>query len=1089
MTRGDFKVPRYKLTLDLDGRTKGLQASLNQLNRQINKVYRKGKENNNQISNKDLTNLRRLANRLTDSLENTKAQRLSAYEQAKQSGNKKDAEHALKDLELLTEAIKETHGTIYDEKSTYNVINQEFKVTSSKNFESPRSSRFLRDMEFDINETFHEIGYFTRRSSLYQARWNTTRATGYITEEQKTSYKATSSQLHSNYANLSDRLKWQMHVYDTELEMRQNRLSNLQEKAKKGTITDSEISYMAGLTEEIINLKKFREKISYANVHLNRANKSITDTDKLMSDDYSNNAIKVLGSRNSLSGWWRNHGRGVIRQASMSAIGSVISSHQLGNQLMVGSYDSIKPVTYATGIKDTQIQNTLADYKDAVSYSDAVAYLNAYVSGSGDANLNQNQISGLLSDWSGLANHNAVSDASVQELLATTSTVADKTTVKQQGSLANQIQQALTNSGMATKGNQQIQALNSMYNTAYSYGGSLSSSQMTTMVGFQAQMAQGGSVLQGAQGANAYSHFSNIFSSGSAISNNTARYIFAGGDTQYSSYRGQAVLTEDMQNASKNPIKYRNAISSLLNNASAFSDTKEGQRKLASANLVVLSNSSLSEKQAEKLVDLYQSGKFSKKEVNKAVNGTSKGSKSAYDRSGTKTIKESQSAKEANSLHTAHALNVLTKALLPFKRNWLINIGGQVVGGIGGALVAEGISSYIMKSSIGKNLFSKAGLSEIASGIKEVFSGNNVSKVKSSKVAQYGVKALRGLKSSRGGKLGLIAGGLALGSYMLNKHDKADASTRTTAHKGTHKATNGSPHHNQTLTGKADDYASGLIGNLANLFHIKHALIYKENKRLIRKFNTFWDIWLKRMTNKSEYGADTSDTIAGSDDSATTPEGWRDIIKKAAKASGVTVTDSQVNTIISMIRAESGGDQTAIQQISDINSANGDPAKGLLQFTTRTFNAYAVPGHTNILSGYDQLLALFNDSNWQNDLHVGGWGPTGKAIRTNANGSIHQGIGSMLPISSKSDYAGIMQDLSDLRMFTKVKQTTKVSVNNVKRNKPKITVNINTDNAVNYSDNAVISDTINYVFDSWIKGKQMSNLARYYSTSNSGLYV
>ena len=412
-----------------------------------------------------------------------------------------------------------------------------------------------------------------------------------------------------------------------------------------------------------------------------------------------------------------------------------------------------------------------------------------------------------------------------------------------------------------------------------------------------------------------------------------------------------------------------------------------------------------------------------------------------------------------------------------------------MVGGIGGALITEGISSYIMKSSIGKNLFSKDGLSEIASGIKGVFSGNTVSKIKSSTVAEYGIKALHGLKSSKGGKLGLVAGGLALGSYMLNKHDKADASTRTSISNNGAKTSSNPQHPSQTFTDKAEDYASGLIGNLANLFHIKHALIYKENKRLIRKFNTFWDIWLKRMANKSEYGADTSDTIASSDDSATTPEGWRDIIKKAAKASGVMVTDSQVNTIIAMIKAESGGDQTAIQQISDINSANGDPAKGLLQFTTRTFNAYAVPGHTNILSGYDQLLALFNDSNWQNDLHVGGWGPTGKAIRTNANGSIRQGIGNMLPISNKSNYAGIMQDLSDLHMFTEVKQTTQVPVNNVKRNKPKITVNINTDNAVNYSDNSVISDTINYVFDSWIKGKQMSNLGRYYSTINSGLYV
>ncbi|WP_304134028.1 hypothetical protein, partial [Limosilactobacillus coleohominis] len=39
--------------------------------------------------------------------------------------------------------------------------------------------------------------------------------------------------------------------------------------------------------------------------------------------------------------------------------------------------------------------------------------------------------------------------------------------------------------------------------------------------------------------------------------------------------------------------------------------------------------------------------------------------------------------------------------------------------------------------------------------------------------------------------------------------------------------------------------------------------------------------------------------------------------------------------------------------------------------------SYAMPGHTNIWSPYDQLLAMFNDSTWRSDLHTGGWGPTG----------------------------------------------------------------------------------------------------------------
>ncbi|MDN5811358.1 MAG: hypothetical protein L0H21_07490, partial [Tetragenococcus koreensis] len=38
----------------------------------------------------------------------------------------------------------------------------------------------------------------------------------------------------------------------------------------------------------------------------------------------------------------------------------------------------------------------------------------------------------------------------------------------------------------------------------------------------------------------------------------------------------------------------------------------------------------------------------------------------------------------------------------------------------------------------------------------------------------------------------------------------------------------------------------------------------------------------------------------------------------------------------------------------------------------------AAKGHKNIYSGYDQLLALFNNSNWKRDIAPnGGWGPRG----------------------------------------------------------------------------------------------------------------
>lgn len=112
---------------------------------------------------------------------------------------------------------------------------------------------------------------------------------------------------------------------------------------------------------------------------------------------------------------------------------------------------------------------------------------------------------------------------------------------------------------------------------------------------------------------------------------------------------------------------------------------------------------------------------------------------------------------------------------------------------------------------------------------------------------------------------------------------------------------------------------------------------------------------------------------------------WISYIKRAAHQMHTNVTQSDINKIVSMIQGESGGNAKVRQQIDDINSREGHPAQGLLQFIPTTFAAFAAPGHRKILNGYDQLLALFNDSNWKNDIHYGGgWGPTGH--RRYANG-------------------------------------------------------------------------------------------------------
>lgn len=108
---------------------------------------------------------------------------------------------------------------------------------------------------------------------------------------------------------------------------------------------------------------------------------------------------------------------------------------------------------------------------------------------------------------------------------------------------------------------------------------------------------------------------------------------------------------------------------------------------------------------------------------------------------------------------------------------------------------------------------------------------------------------------------------------------------------------------------------------------------------------------------------------------------WRSQIQRAAAQMGESVTPAEINGILAQINRESGGNQRIVQSsaVWDVNTAAGNPARGLLQYIPQTFAAYRVPGHNNIYSGYDQLLAFFNNRTWRRDLPYGrrGWGPRG----------------------------------------------------------------------------------------------------------------
>lgn len=101
---------------------------------------------------------------------------------------------------------------------------------------------------------------------------------------------------------------------------------------------------------------------------------------------------------------------------------------------------------------------------------------------------------------------------------------------------------------------------------------------------------------------------------------------------------------------------------------------------------------------------------------------------------------------------------------------------------------------------------------------------------------------------------------------------------------------------------------------------------------------------------------------------------WREVIHHAEHLMHVHLSENQVNRLLRQIQTESGGNPHIRQQITDINSIEGHPAEGLLQFIPSTFNAWAMPGHHNIMSGLDQIMAAINCLNHGGE---GGWGNIG----------------------------------------------------------------------------------------------------------------
>ncbi len=103
---------------------------------------------------------------------------------------------------------------------------------------------------------------------------------------------------------------------------------------------------------------------------------------------------------------------------------------------------------------------------------------------------------------------------------------------------------------------------------------------------------------------------------------------------------------------------------------------------------------------------------------------------------------------------------------------------------------------------------------------------------------------------------------------------------------------------------------------------------------------------------------------------------WTPVIKSAARLLHVTLSAGQIGKLLRQIQTESGGNEKQIQ-LGGSDDPDGDGsgrAVGLLQFKRSTFESDHVPGHDNIMSGFDQILAAIATLNRGGE---GGWGNIG----------------------------------------------------------------------------------------------------------------
>lgn len=187
--------------------------------------------------------------------------------------------------------------------------------------------------------------------------------------------------------------------------------------------------------------------------------------------------------------------------------------------------------------------------------------------------------------------------------------------------------------------------------------------------------------------------------------------------------------------------------------------------------------------------------------------------------------------------------------------------------------------------------------------------------------------------------------------------------------------------------------SKGISGVMSNIGHG----LFNGVEKLAK---TWWSTLWGGVSDSLDSGASKSSGLLGTIKKQVGSGFWKFISKLAdmfgddggGSIEGGAITHSMINKALKMTKVpreywskmqsaiiktadSETGNRNIMQTISDVNSANGNPAGGPLQFTKTTFDAFAFPGHHNFRSSFDQVLAFLNNSDY---LHATGntsiWG-------------------------------------------------------------------------------------------------------------------